>query len=130
QSEEDADTFHDDVNVDERIVRPRWITALAAVALTDLFFSASSDGVVRMWRMRSGKVPGFDLVNVIRVDGFINGLSVREISPNGDILASKKDIVLAVAVGQEHRLGRWEKVKVRNVVKVFHLSPSRKTLSA
>ncbi|KAJ1996468.1 pre-rRNA processing protein [Coemansia thaxteri] len=100
--------------------RTRWITALAAVPFTDMFFSGSSDGVVRMWRMRPGKAPGFDMVNTISVAGFVNGLSARELSPEGS-LAQRKDIVLAVAVGQEHRLGRWAKEKARNVVKLFHL---------
>ncbi|KAJ1937027.1 pre-rRNA processing protein, partial [Kickxella alabastrina] len=112
------------------IVRPRWITALAAVPLTDLFFSASSDGFIRMWRMRSGKTPGFDLVNVVPVAGFVNGLSVRELSPAGDILATKKDLILAAAVGQEPRLGRWAKEKARNVVKIFQLPATLKAAPA
>ncbi|KAJ2909310.1 pre-rRNA processing protein, partial [Coemansia aciculifera] len=111
------DEDEDDTNLP---TRSRWITALAAVPFTDMFFSASSDGLVRLWRMRPGKAPGFDLINTIPVAGFVNGLSVRELSVNGS-LAVRKDIVLAVAVGQEPRLGRWAKEKARNVVKVFHL---------
>ncbi|KAI8319994.1 WD40 repeat-like protein [Martensiomyces pterosporus] len=104
--------------------RPRWITALAAVPFTDLLVSASSDGFVRMWRMRPGKTQGFDLVNAIPVPGFVNGLAVREMSASGDILSNRKDLILAVAIGQEPRLGRWAKEKARNAVKVFHL-PAR-----
>ncbi|KAJ1883191.1 pre-rRNA processing protein [Coemansia sp. RSA 1722] len=125
---EDVDE-EDDFSNAKNLVRPHWITALAAVPLTDLFFSASSDGFIRMWRMRSGKSHGFDLVNSIPVQGFVNGLSVRELAPNGDILATKKDVVLAAAIGQEHRLGRWEKVKARNVIKIFHLPVSGKNNS-
>ncbi|KAI9503501.1 WD40-repeat-containing domain protein [Coemansia spiralis] len=108
-------------------VRPRWITALAAVPFTDLLFSASSDGFIRMWQLRSGKAPGFDLVNVVPVAGYVNGLAVCEL-PSKDQLVTKKDIVLTAAVGQEPRLGRWAKEKARNVVKVFHF-PSKHTVN-
>ncbi|KAJ2586894.1 pre-rRNA processing protein [Coemansia sp. D1744] len=100
--------------------RACWISAVAAVPFTDLFFSASSDGCIRMWQMRAGKTPGFDLVNVIAVNGFVNALSVRELVPE-DPMSNTRDIVVAAAVGQEPRLGRWEKVSARNVVKVFTL---------
>ncbi|KAJ2502204.1 pre-rRNA processing protein [Coemansia sp. RSA 1972] len=100
--------------------RPCWILAVAAVPFTDLFFSASSDGFIRMWQMRAGKTPGFDLVNVIAVNGFVNALSVRELVPE-DPMSNTRDVVVAAAVGQEPRLGRWEKVSARNVVKVFTL---------
>ncbi|KAJ2250655.1 pre-rRNA processing protein [Coemansia sp. RSA 455] len=110
--------------------RSRWITALAAVPFTDMFFSASSDGLVRLWRMRPGKTPGFDMVNTIPVAGFVNGLAVRELTPEGS-LAVRKDIILAVAVGNEPRLGRWAKEKARNVVRLFHLpaNPSKSSSS-
>ncbi|KAJ2655450.1 pre-rRNA processing protein [Coemansia sp. RSA 1200] len=116
-----------DADSDPNPPRARWITALAAVPFTDLFFSASSDGFVRMWQLRPGKAPGFDLVNVIPVAGCVNGLSVCEVSPSGSSdadavstsLSPVRDIVLAVAVAPEPRLGRWEKTKARNAVKVF-----------
>ncbi|KAJ2744311.1 pre-rRNA processing protein [Coemansia sp. BCRC 34301] len=123
---EDNDDIGSSSVVTRLPTRSRWITALAAVPFTDMFFSASSDGLVRLWRLRPGKVPGFDLINTIPVAGFVNGLSVRELSPDGS-LAVRKDIVLAVAVGQEPRLGRWAKEKARNAVKVFHL-PSKPQL--
>ncbi|KAJ2337124.1 pre-rRNA processing protein [Coemansia sp. RSA 2681] len=124
---EDGDGAEDGSSAAARLpTRSRWITALAAVPFTDLFFSASSDGLVRLWRLRPGKVPGFDLINAIPVAGFVNGLSVRELSLDGS-LAVRKDILLAVAVGQEPRLGRWAKEKARNVVKLFHL-PSKPQL--
>ncbi|KAJ2087625.1 pre-rRNA processing protein [Coemansia sp. RSA 1813] len=116
---EDADALDTSARTDP--VRPRWITALASVPFTDLFFSASSDGFVRMWQMRPGKATGFDLINVIPVAGYVNGLSVCELSP-ADALSPNREIVLAAAVGQEPRLGRWAKVKARSVVKVFQFS--------
>ncbi|KAJ2307407.1 pre-rRNA processing protein, partial [Coemansia sp. RSA 2706] len=100
--------------------RPFWISALCAVPLTDLFLSASSDGAIRLWRMRAGKVPGFDLVNFIAVKGFVNGLSVCEL-PSDELVSPKRDIVVAAAVGQEPRLGRWDKMSARNVIKLYTL---------
>ncbi|KAJ2157886.1 pre-rRNA processing protein [Coemansia sp. RSA 552] len=114
----DGDNTGDDEPMVPR--RPHWITALASVPFTDLFVSASSDGLIRMWQLRPGKNPGFDLRNVIPASGFVNALAVRELAP-ADPLSTKKDIVLAAALGQEPRLGRWEKRRARNVVKVFHL---------
>ncbi|KAJ2357474.1 pre-rRNA processing protein, partial [Coemansia erecta] len=108
--------------------RPFWITALCAVPFTDLFFSASSDGFIRLWRMRAGKTPGFDMVNVIAINGFVNALSVRELLPLNP-MSTKRDIVVAAAVGQEPRMGRWAKVSARNVIKLFTLpSVSQKSL--
>ncbi|KAJ2612678.1 pre-rRNA processing protein [Coemansia sp. RSA 1365] len=123
-----ADDSHENEEVSAVPARPHWITALAAVPFTDLFFSASSDGWIRMWQLRPGKTPGFDLLNVIPVAGYVNGLSVCEL-PGEDPMSTKRNIVVAAAVGQEPRLGRWEKQKVRNVVKVFQLpstSPTKK----
>ncbi|KAJ1727897.1 pre-rRNA processing protein [Coemansia biformis] len=102
--------------------QPHWITALAAVPFTDLFFSASSDGCIRMWQMRPGRAPGFDLVNAIPVTGYVNSLSVCEL-PAEDPMSARRDIVLAAAAGQEPRMGRWEKCTARNVVKLVHFSP-------
>ncbi|KAJ2803448.1 pre-rRNA processing protein [Coemansia guatemalensis] len=109
--------------------RPHWITALAAVPFTDLFFSASSDGWIRMWQLRPGKAPGFDLLNAIPVAGYVNGLSVCELAGD-DPMSTRRDVVLAAAVGQEPRLGRWEKQKARNVVKVFQLPSTLPTKKA
>ncbi|KAJ2078319.1 pre-rRNA processing protein [Coemansia sp. RSA 988] len=115
----------DDERVDAIPTRPYWITALAAVPFTDLFFSASSDGKIRLWQLRPGKAPGFDLLNVIPVAGYVNGLSVSELEGD-DPMSTKRDVVVAAAVSQEPRLGRWEKLKARNVVKVFQLSATKK----
>ncbi|KAJ2843664.1 pre-rRNA processing protein, partial [Coemansia brasiliensis] len=101
--------------------RPFWITALCSVPFTDLFMSASSDGYICLWRMRSGKAPGFDLVNRILVNGFVNALDVRELVPE-DPMSSKRDLIVAAAVGQESRMGRWSKISARNVVKLFTLT--------
>jgi ribosomal RNA-processing protein 9 len=73
---------------------------------SDLCASGGSDGFVRLW-----KVEGFRIAEVakIRLEGFVNGIC----------FAGNR---LVVAVGQEHRLGRWGRVrKVRNGIAVVSL---------
>jgi ribosomal RNA-processing protein 9 len=51
--------------------------------------------------------------------GFINALQFTEIF---DPLVKKKSIYLIAAIGQEHRLGRWERIqKVKNSVKIIKM---------
>lgn len=85
-----------------------WISSVAACKNTDLIASGSNDGFVRLWAYgnhnlsEKAKIP---------VEGFINNL---EISADG----SK----LIVAVGQEHKLGRWSvNKKAKNSVLVIKL---------
>ena len=67
------------------------------------------DGFVRLWKSDGRQVqPLFS----IPVQGFINAL---EFAPNGDFLV--------VGVGQEHRLGRWWKIKeARNQIVIIPLT--------
>ncbi|KAK3800751.1 hypothetical protein RRG08_003155 [Elysia crispata] len=76
-----------------------WITAVSALHHTDLVASGSKDGFVRFWKC------GPDFKNLkqvfkVPVTGFINSL---KFSSNGDFLVA--------AVGQEHRMGRWWRLK-------------------
>lgn len=71
-----------------------WITAIAAYINTDLVASASCDGFVRLWSTENFRK--FRKVVQIPVKGFVNGL-----------LFSRDGSSLIVAVGQEHKNGRW-----------------------
>jgi len=88
-----------------------WITAVAACRRTDLIATGSNDGFVRLWSLQrsvssssssssvnSMGLPKLKLEKQIPIKGFINGLSF---SSNGDMLV--------IGVGQEHRLGRWQR---------------------
>jgi ribosomal RNA-processing protein 9 len=67
----------------------------------------SCDGSVRIWRSGKKILQVFS----IPVQGFVNCL---EFSQDGDYLV--------VAIGQEHRLGRWWKLKeVKNQVIIIPL---------
>lgn len=115
----------------------KWITSLATVPYTDLFASGSGDGFVKLWRISESK-KSFVILNCIAISGIINSLKFIE-SPvtkrttenevkNTQIVGVKERILhreireryqakvahsqhLLVAVGREHRLGRWWCVK-------------------
>lgn len=74
----------------------------------------SSDGFVRLWKTSSAGKQIQPLFS-IPVNGFVNAL---EFSARGDFLV--------VGVGQEHRLGRWWRVKqARNQIIVIPLLRNR-----
>lgn len=90
---------------------PNWVTAVAALPNTDLIASGASDGYIRLWRCGDG-FRSLEPCFSIPMPGVINGLAFSH---------SGKHLVAAVA--QEHRFGRWWKVKgVKNGVAVVSLS--------
>ncbi|KAF1794865.1 G-protein beta WD-40 repeat [Phytophthora cactorum] len=76
----------------------KWISSVAVMPRTDLVASGSSDGTQS------------DPVASIPLEGFVNALCFD----------SKARFLLA-GVGQEHRLGRWEKLKVKNGIAIIAL---------
>ncbi|EDW09590.1 U3 small nucleolar RNA-interacting protein 2 [Drosophila mojavensis] len=90
-----------------------WITAIAVVVNTDLVATGSCDGCVRLWQSNPNARKLQQILS-IPITGFINALTF-----NAD--GSK----LYVAVGQEHRLGRWWRLKAaKNNVVVIDLKSS------
>lgn len=87
----------------------KWISSLAVMPRTDLIASGSSDGHIRLWQ---ADLQGRLLIPVatIPLQGFVNALCF-------DVKAR----FLLAGVGQEHRLGRWEKVKVTNGIAIVAL---------
>lgn len=87
----------------------RPIGALSCYPYTDLLASGSADGYLRIWRA----APSSNELTCIRsipLPGFINSLAWSE---DGK--------VLAVAVGKEPRLGRWETEKsAKNQLHIFN----------
>lgn len=78
---------------------PRWITAVASLRCTDLIASGSWNGEVKLWSS-GDECKKLKEVASIPVEGFVNALVFNS---SGDVLVA--------AVGQEHRLGRWWKLK-------------------
>ncbi|XP_025108174.1 U3 small nucleolar RNA-interacting protein 2-like isoform X2 [Pomacea canaliculata] len=80
-------------------VEENWVTAVASLQYTDLIASGSKDGNIRLWKC-SADFRSLTPLFSIPLVGFVNSL---QFSPEGDFLL--------VSVGQEHRLGRWWRIK-------------------
>ncbi|MCJ1339033.1 pre-rRNA processing protein [Bachmanniomyces sp. S44760] len=136
--------------------QPRWITALATVPYSDLILSGSWDGAIRIWRISEDKrkIEGLGTVGsseiaaagdddedaapsdnnnkknkngkgISLVKGYVNDLSVFERGERG-----KDGLCIVAAVGNEHRLGRWKKLKAKNGAVVFEVPRLMKSLAA
>lgn len=133
--------------------QPRWITALAAIPFSDVVISGSWDGYLRVWKISQDRrrIEALGAVGVVdsgvngiptlesstaestvngiaasennRSHGIINGLSLAEVGERG-----RETILVAAAVGREHRFGRWKQFEDgKNHVVLFEIR--RKTLS-
>ncbi|KAI5461340.1 WD40-repeat-containing domain protein [Mariannaea sp. PMI_226] len=113
---------------------PRWITALKTIPYSDVIFSGSWDGYIRVWRLSEDKRK-IELVGVLStpdeevqsstddgsrgpIKGVINDIALFERGDRG-----RDGLCVVAAVGQQHRLGRWHsKTKgVRNGGVVFEI---------
>lgn len=133
--------------------QPRWITALATIPYSDLIISGSWDGWIRVWKVSEdkrrietvrevGKLNKRDKTEDVLmangdattepepveavgeeeeqlIKGVINDISVFERGDRG-----KDGLCIIAAVGREHRLGRWKKMKGKNGAVVLEV-PSR-----
>lgn len=87
-----------------------WITAVTALINSDLVATGSSNGFVKIWKCGQ-KFLTMDCLFEIPVVGFVNSL---QFSPSGD--------KLYIGVGQEHKLGRWWRLKeARNSIVIVSL---------
>lgn len=94
---------------------PFWITSVAALRCTDLVASGSWNGEIKLWSC-GDEHKSLQPVCAIPVLGFVNRL---ELSSSGSHLVA--------SLGQEHRLGRWWRIKeARNVVAIIPLKLSGK----
>ncbi|PBP16148.1 WD domain-containing protein [Diplocarpon rosae] len=111
---------------------PRWITALATIPYSDVILTGSWDGEVRAWRVSDDKKrieavgtlgkptistppdkdapspptstsPPSTNAPYAPIRGLINDISVFERGDRG-----QDGVCVVVAVGKEHRLGRWQ----------------------
>jgi len=81
-----------------------WIVSVGTARARegDCVLTGSWDGKIKVWRAggRESKTPGLELVSEIPVTGYVNSISV-----------CSSGRMAVVAVGREHRLGRWDVVK-------------------
>ncbi|XP_064605482.1 U3 small nucleolar RNA-interacting protein 2-like isoform X2 [Liolophura sinensis] len=76
-----------------------WITAVCSLQFTDLVASGSKDGYIKFWKCHND-FRSLDPVFSLPVAGFVNSL---QFSSDGSFLVA--------GVGQEHKLGRWWRMK-------------------
>jgi ribosomal RNA-processing protein 9 len=89
------------------------ILSIATLPYTDLVASGSTDGYVRLWKIEA--LSSLREILTVAVCGFVNALSF---SASGNYLIA--------GIGQEHRLGRWMKLKpVKNAVHIILLKNAR-----
>lgn len=111
--------------------QPRWITALEALPFSDILVSGSWDGWVRAFRItpdkrriealgrigESGTLIAHDASDKSgAVRGVINDLSIVDKGDRG-----KEGLLIAAAVGAEHRLGRWMSSDGKNAGCLFEV---------
>ncbi|OAQ34736.1 WD40 repeat-like protein [Linnemannia elongata AG-77] len=98
---------------------PYWITSLASLRYSDMFVSGSWDGTIRVWQIGKN-MKNFSLLSTIPMVGVVNDLQLYQPT------LSKKTLLVA-AVGQEHKLGRWLRIKEgRNGLKIVELTTKSK----
>ncbi|EAK89287.1 Rrp9p/U3-55K-family snoRNP-associated protein with several WD40 repeats, partial [Cryptosporidium parvum Iowa II] len=73
------------------------IYSIKSIPFTDLFFTGSDDQEIKAWKW-SNQNNNISLINSIKISGFVNDISVS-------------DKLIVAAIGQEHRLGRWNSIK-------------------
>lgn len=90
------------------------VVSLEALASSDLLASGSSDGYLRFWKARMGPTldeRGLDAIGSVPMPGYIN-----------DITFGPKANICVLALGREHRLGRWNPLKnAKNRLAVIRL---------
>ncbi|KAF9571577.1 pre-rRNA processing protein [Mortierella alpina] len=98
---------------------PYWITSLASLKYSDMFVSGSWDGTVRVWQIGKN-MKNFALLSTIPMIGVVNDLQLYQPT------LSKKTLLVA-AIGQEHKLGRWLRIKeARNGLRIVALASKSK----
>ncbi|XP_074952337.1 U3 small nucleolar RNA-interacting protein 2-like isoform X1 [Phalacrocorax aristotelis] len=81
------------------VQQPYWISAVAALRNSDLLATGSHSASVKLWKCSEG-FRKLEPLWAIPLVGFVNSL---EFSAAGDFLVA--------GLGQEHRLGRWWRIK-------------------
>ncbi|CAK7220606.1 pre-rRNA processing protein [Sporothrix curviconia] len=120
--------------------QPRWITALRTIPYSDIVLSGSWDGCVRVWCLSKDKRK-LESLGVLGGSGSGGGSSSSSSSSSSfsvpgvvnDIAAFERGergrdgLSVVVAVGQEHRLGRWgRQPSARNGAVVFEVGRLKK----
>uniref|UniRef100_H2T4F1 U3 small nucleolar RNA-interacting protein 2 n=1 Tax=Takifugu rubripes TaxID=31033 RepID=H2T4F1_TAKRU len=84
---------------DAGLEQPHWVASVAALQNSDTVASGSHNSLVQLWKCAQN-FRGLEPLFSIPVPGFVNSL---KFSSSGRFLVA--------GVGQEHRLGRWWRIK-------------------
>jgi len=109
---------------------PRWITSLAALPYSNIFFTGSWDGHIRAWKITEDKrqIESLGPISTTplknhegsdtprRMNGIVNGIALFEWGYRG-----KDGIGLVAVTGKQHRYGRWQKVSGQNEAIIFQI---------
>ncbi|XP_014260529.1 U3 small nucleolar RNA-interacting protein 2 [Cimex lectularius] len=99
--------------MNEMSKEPYWITAVGCIPNTEIFASGSSNGQIQIWRC-DDNYKGASVLTTIPIVGFVNSL----------VFSSDQKYLIA-GIGQEHRLGRWSRIKeAKNSVLVINIQKS------
>ncbi|XP_043108401.1 U3 small nucleolar RNA-interacting protein 2 isoform X2 [Puntigrus tetrazona] len=79
--------------------QPYWVSSVAALHNSDIVASGSHNSVLQLWKCGQG-FRGLEPLFSVPMTGFVNSL---KFSNSGKFLVA--------GVGQEHRLGRWWRIK-------------------
>lgn len=92
-----------------------WVASVSAVPYTDLAMSGGGDGKLRFWKCEEKPTPNLSSSGELDLGpGFVNGIDVNS-----------RGTLLVAAIGSEHRLGRWSRVrKCKNGIRIIKVSPS------
>ncbi|KAK5684631.1 pre-rRNA processing protein [Elasticomyces elasticus] len=125
--------------------QPRWITALRAIPFSDTFITGSWDGVVRTWRISEDKrriepvgAVGVEEARLVMGSGESETLSedFAKLSSDKKLIVgvindlaiidrgerAKDGVLVAAAVGKQHRLGRWSEMsEAKNCLVLFEV---------
>ncbi|XP_064476057.1 U3 small nucleolar RNA-interacting protein 2-like [Ornithodoros turicata] len=95
--------------------QPYWIVSVAALRCTDFVASGSWSGEIKLWKCGE-EYKSLHHIFSVPMPGFVNTLQV-----------SNSGTRLVASIGQEHRLGRWWRVKTTpNCVTVVPIKLSEK----
>lgn len=105
--------------------QPRWITALKTVPYSDVVMSGSWDGWIRAWKVSAdkkkleevGAIASHGKDGETLIKGIVNDIALYE---RGE--RAKEGLSVVVAVGKEHRLGRWKREKGKNGLIVLEVA--------
>jgi len=92
----------------------RGVVSVSSVQGSDVAATGSNDGYLRFWNVQTGAERGLEPLGKIPVHGYIN-----------DIAFGPKAKFCVLAVGQEHRLGRWNRIpRAKNRIAIVKLQTS------